>query len=248
MRQILSALILGLMFLMPSAWAQTVYQVGTTFTMPNKGTVVYATNAGTKEAVLQKGTYECKHVPNITPPPIVNTCTVYSTHLINVNQNRTMTAAYPVKVSFGARGNWVTKELPRGTHACNTTVFGSDPAPGVTKTCKEVHQFISCQPSQFAGDGSKGLFDRDAAGNCIAAWYCPGKEMPVLLVATAAKCNASTARTLFAQVLTNPSTTTLEELLAQNGMLMNAFTEPTLKAIWVPYTEKIIALQATLPK
>lgn len=248
MRQILSALFLGFMFLLPSAWAQTVYQVGTTFTMPNKGTVVYATNAGTKEAVLQKGTHECKYVPSITPPPIVETCTVYSTHLINVAQNRNMTAAYPVKVSFGTAQKWVTKQFPRGTMVCNATTFGSDPAPGVTKSCKEVHSFIPCAPSQFMGSGSKGLFERDSAGNCLAAWYCPGREMPVVLAATAAKCGATGARTLLGQLLTNPSTVSLEEMLARNGMTMNVFTDPALKAIWIPYVEQIVALQSTLPK
>lgn len=255
MFRFLSAIVLGMILVLlgmtlmsTSAQAQTVYQVGTSFTLASKSSVVYATNVGAKEAVLDKGTYTCNFVPNQTSPSIVSTCTVYSTHLVNVTQSKTMTLAYPTKVSFGVGQTWVTKELPRGSYVCNTATFGSDPASGLTKSCKEVFSFIPCEPSQFGGAGSKGLFDRDASGNCLAAWYCPNREMPVVLAATAAKCNVTTARTIFGKLLTNPSRTSLEEALAQNGMTMNVFTDPVLKAIWIPYVEKIVALQSTLPK
>lgn len=38
-------------------------------------------------------------------------------------------------VAFGSGSKWTYKSLPAGTYTCNVATFGTDPAPGVTKTC-----------------------------------------------------------------------------------------------------------------
>jgi len=38
-------------------------------------------------------------------------------------------------VRFGTGSSWTTKDLPAGSHVCALSLFGTDPAPGVTKQC-----------------------------------------------------------------------------------------------------------------
>ncbi len=163
------------------------------------------------------------------------------TQFVDVSNVKTMTIIKDTRVTYGSGTKWVTKDFTPGKYVCNVSTFGTDPNPGVTKRCKEVKDIFACYPSQVpGGTGSKGFFMKDATG-CIAAWYCQDKEYPVLLVGTPAKCNLATIGSFVAGVAVGQVTkTTLESnaFLAQNRTA-NVWTDPTLRAIWIPHIDPI---------
>jgi len=163
------------------------------------------------------------------------------TQVVNVSGGKTMTILKDTRVTYGAGSKWVSKDFTPGTYICNNTTFGTDPNPGVSKSCKEVKDVLACYPSQVpGGTGSKGFFMKDSTG-CIAAWYCQDKDYPVLLVGTPAKCNLATIGSFVAGVAAGQITKTTSqsnEFLAQN-LTANVWTDPVLRAIWIPHIDSI---------
>jgi len=248
MFRLLSSFLLSLILLSTPAHAQT-YVVDTLFTLTSLSTVRYTTNTGVVDMVLPPGEYKCDKVAGSSDPApaTVKSCTVFSKHVLAVAEGKPVTVAYPTRITYGAGDKWVTKPITLGAHTCSAAFFGTDPAPGVRKTCREVKQLAACKPRQFAGTGSNGLFVRNDQG-CLASWYCPGHLLPVLIVATPARCNVSAARTFLADFLSNPSIAGMEELIAQQGTGADPWSNPALTPIVDANMSKITALRATLPK
>lgn len=51
-------------------------------------------------------------------------------------QNTSFTPSFAQVVRFGAGSSWIQRWSPAVATSCSTTVFGGDPAPGVTKKCE----------------------------------------------------------------------------------------------------------------
>ena len=53
-----------------------------------------------------------------------------------VQEDRSFSVAVPTLVRYGAAGTpFVTKNVTAGNWTCSNAFFGSDPAPGVVKSC-----------------------------------------------------------------------------------------------------------------
>lgn len=236
--QAFAVLILAL-FAFPSE-AQT-YTENQAFTLTVLSNVRYGTSTKTVDKLLAPGKYICDNAVFTDPAVgLAKTCTIVGQHTTNVADKRTLVILKNQRISFGVGDKWISKNLVPGTYTCGAALFGSDPAPGSRKTCKGVSDVVSCWPSQLTGNGTKGLFVINDTG-CLAAWYCPNKDLPVLIVATRAKCNLTTVRTFMADAIMNPSYQTTNDVLAQYGTA-NVWTDPTLIAIWKPYASQIVDL------
>ena len=236
--QVFAVLILAL-FAFPSK-AQT-YAENQSFTLTTLSNVRYGTSTKTVDKLLTPGKYVCDSTLFTDPAVgLVKTCTIVGQHTTNVADKRTLVLLKNQRVTFGAGEKWVSKDFTPGVYTCGTALFGSDPAPSSKKNCKAVADIVSCWPSQFVGTGTKGLFVINDTG-CLAAWYCPNQEYPVLIVATRAKCNLATVRTFVTDMVMKPSYQTTNDVLAQYGTA-GVWTDPTLLAIWKPYQTQILDL------
>lgn len=238
---ILSALIL--LVAMPVR-AQT-YQENYNFELTQKSVVQYGTSSKYVVKELDIGTYRCDNALFTDPAQgDYKSCIVLGTLTTNTTGGKSLILTKSTKITYGSGSKWTTKDLPAGKHLCNNNTFGSDPNPGVAKRCSEVRDIFACYPSQVpGGTGSKAFLMKDATG-CVAAWYCQGKEYPVLLVGTPAKCNLSAIGTFVAGVAigqVTKTTSSSNEFLAQNATA-NVWTDPTLVAIWMPHLDSIVKM------
>lgn len=233
--QVFSILVLAT-FAFPSQ-AQT-YTEGQSFTLTVLSNVRYGVTGKTIDKLLTPGSYPCSNA-TFTDPAVgtTKTCTIVGQHTTNVADNRTLVLLKNERITFGAGDKWVSKDLSAGTYTCGTALFGSNPAPSSKKNCKVVPNLVSCWPAQFAGSGTKAFFEIDDTG-CVAAWYCPKQDYPVLIVATRAKCNLTTVRSFIVDLVMKPEYQSINDVMAQYGTA-NVWTDPALKAIWTPYTTQI---------
>lgn len=74
------------------------------------------------------------------------------------NQNSSFHMAITRMVRFGSGTTWVKKKLS-GTHVCNVATFGTDPAPGVAKTCqiKDIDPQVGVATLTWAASSDSGL-------------------------------------------------------------------------------------------
>jgi len=213
------------------------------FTLTAVSSVMYGSADKYVVKELPAGNHTCSNAVFGDPAPgIVKSCVILGTHTIGVSEGKTIIATKDTRVTYGVGQTWISKNIKPGKYICNAAFFEKDPAPSSRKTCKEVNNFASCKPAQLLGDGSKAYYSKDDLG-CVAAWYCPKQEYPVLIVATPAKCNMTNILSFFAsQIL--PSTVqgldiqSINDVISQNGTL-NPYKDKTLIDIWSPHAERI---------
>ena len=221
--------------------AQT-YSENYTFELKQKSVVQYGTATKYVVKELDIGTYRCDNALFTDPASgEYKSCIILGSAIASVSGGKYLILSKPTKITYGSGSKWVSKDFNPGKYLCNNSTFGSDPNPGTGKSCKEVKDIFACYPSQVPnGTGSKGFFMKDSTG-CIAAWYCQGKDYPVLLVGTPAKCNLASIGSFIASVAVGQITKTpsqSNEFLAQN-LTANVWTDPTLRAIWIPHIDSI---------
>jgi hypothetical protein len=103
-----------------------------------------------------------------TPIPGVSKCFMallpYSPAAV---EGGTLTGLSNTAVGFGAAGTFVFA-VATGSVPCTVSAFGSDPAPGVTKTCyKFVMPFVTDEGNSFSGTGFSYFYSSGLNGNII---------------------------------------------------------------------------------
>lgn len=97
---------------------------------------------------------------------------------------------------------------------------------------------FSCLPSPL-GSGTKALVKSGTKGD-LAAWYCPGQDMPAMVVCTKASCGLVAMKRAAAAWVSNPTLDGLNAAMAP--FTRDAYTDPELKAVWLPHAAEIRAL------
>ncbi|MCH8180263.1 MAG: hypothetical protein IIA02_10835 [Proteobacteria bacterium] len=136
-------------------------------------------------------------------------------------------------IEYGAASTWVAKQVGPGSVPCGNATFG-DPLPGVVKSCR-VKPRYACLPSPV-GAGTKALVRSGTKGDLIA-WYCPGQDMPAMVVCAKATCGLVAMKRAFAAFASDPSLTGLNTAMAP--YTRNAYTDPELVAVWLPFADEI---------
>jgi hypothetical protein len=82
-------------------------------------------------------------------------------YMFSVNENQTVPVTTPVDVAYGANGNFVYLTNQRNNVLCNTSKFGSDPAPSTLKRCyiKESKTSYNALPAAIPGTIQAEFYD-----------------------------------------------------------------------------------------
>lgn len=139
-------------------------------------------------------------------------------------------------IEYGAGDTWTTKKVGPGSVPCTNATFG-DPLPGAVKSCRTKPRF-SCLPAPL-GSGTRALFRSGTKGDFVA-WYCPGLEMPDMVVCLKASCGLVGMKRALAAFASNPSLDGLNA--AMEPFQRNAYTDPELISVWQPFAEEIRGL------
>jgi|GEM_PF-5338746 len=139
-------------------------------------------------------------------------------------------------IEYGTDAKRITKTVGPGSVVCGNATF-SDPAPGVIKACR-VPERVACLPKPV-GTGSAALAKSGTKGDFIA-WYCAGADLPVIVACTKAACGLVGAKRAVAAVASNPTLAGVNEALTP--FTLDPYKDPSLIAVWAPYTAEIRAL------
>ncbi len=153
-------------------------------------------------------------------------------------EGSTMQLSAATAIEYGAGDKWAGKTIGPGSVVCSNATFG-DPLPGVAKTCR-VKPRYACLPSPV-GTGTKALVRSGTKGDLVA-WYCPGQEFPAMVVCAKASCGLVSMKRAFAAFASAPSLASLNTAMAPYQR--NAYTDPELVAVWLPYADEIRNLSA----
>lgn len=136
-------------------------------------------------------------------------------------------------IEYGAGSAWAGKTVGPGAVACSNATF-SDPVPGVAKSCRTKARY-ACLPAPL-GSGTKALVRSGTKGD-VAAWYCPGQEYPAMVVCAKASCGLVAFKRAVAAWVSAPSLEALNAAMAPYQR--NAYTDPELVAVWLPFADEI---------
>ena len=98
---------------------------------------------------------------------------------------------------------------------------------------------INCLPKQLGGTATRAIVKSNTKGD-FAAWYCANEEMPTLVVCIKSTCSLTGSKRALAALINNPSTAGLNDAL--KPYTANPYTDPALRAVWVPHIDEIAAL------
>lgn len=136
-------------------------------------------------------------------------------------------------IEYGAGNTWASKTVGPGAVACSNATFG-DPVPGTPKSCR-VKPRYACLPAPL-GTGTTAVVRSGTKGDLIA-WYCPGQDMPAMVVCAKASCGLVAFKRALAAWVSGPTLDGLNTAMA--AYTRNAYTDPELIAVWLPYADEI---------
>lgn len=94
---------------------------------------------------------------------------------------------------------------------------------------------VTCLPKPV-GSGTVALFKSNAKGD-FAAWYCPGEQMPTMVVCLKATCSLVGTKRALAAIASAPTLDGLNEAL--KPYIRDPLRDPELKQVWLAHIEEI---------
>lgn len=98
---------------------------------------------------------------------------------------------------------------------------------------------VTCLPRP-AGAGTAALVKSNAKGDFVA-WYCPGEEMPTMVVCVKSTCNLVGTKRALATILSAPSLEGINQAL--EPFARDPLRDPALRLVWLPHVDEIRALR-----
>lgn len=127
------------------------------------------------------GTYTCNNATfgDPIPGPTKACYTALPDYFVGAQEGGTLTSLSNTPIAYGANGNFLYR-IASGSFGCNNSAFGSDPAPGISKSCYSLAvPFIADEGASvnqgqtftyWYGSGLNGLFITGALpGNGICS-------------------------------------------------------------------------------
>lgn len=145
----------------------------------------------------------------------------------------TMKLSAATLIEYGAGQTWTSKSVGPGNVVCGNATFG-DPISGTAKSCRVKDRF-ECLPSPI-GSGTKALIKSATKGDFVA-WYCPGQELPAIVVCLKSTCGLAATKRVLAALASDPTVAGLNAAMAP--FQRNAYSDAELIAVWSPYAGDI---------
>ena len=95
---------------------------------------------------------------------------------------------------------------------------------------------ITCLPKQLGGTATRALVVSNSKGY-FAAWYCPGEEMPSMVVCLKATCSLVGTKRAIAAIASAPTLAGLNEAL--KPYTRDPLRDPELVKVWAPHADEI---------
>lgn len=98
---------------------------------------------------------------------------------------------------------------------------------------------FNCMPKQLGGSGTNAILRSNTKGD-MAAWYCPNKQFPDMVVCLKSTCSLVASKRAGAGFLSAPSLSALNT--AMGSYTRDPLHDPELVAVWLPHAAEISAL------